>query len=340
MPAAKLLLSPVRYLALGLLGLVIIVTGLWCSMALYYSNLPWGWARTVLAIGFGLWTLAAFGAVGRSKRAVIFFCLGIVATIAWWKLIPASYEGEFPPDTAVLAVAEFDGDLVTIRNIRNFEYRSPTDFDVRRYDKTWDLRQLKTVDFILSHWDAQQVIAHTFLSFVFDGPDGEEHLAVSVEIRRRQGQEYSTLQGIFKQYTLIYVWADERDLIRLRTNYRGEDVYLYPTVSDPAGARAMLESMLRRTNELAEQPVFYNTLGQNCTTSIVDHVNEIMPGAIPYSQSILMNGFSDSYAFELGWIKSDKGFLETRADCLINAAARAAGGAPDFSRRIRGHIRR
>jgi hypothetical protein len=124
----------------------------------------------------------------------------------------------------------------------------------------------------------------------------------------------------------------------LRTNYRGEDVYVYPTVSDPPGARKMLVSMLERTNELATDPVFYNTLGQNCTTTLVDHVNEIMPGAIPYNQRLLMNGFSDAYAYELGWIDSEDGFLETKARCMVDVRARAADQDPDFSSKIRTHI--
>jgi len=323
----------------GLLGLVILLVGAFCSGVLYYSNLPWPWMRTALAAAFGLWTLAAFGSLGGRVRPLLWYAAGLVLVLTWWNLIPAEYAGEYPDEVAVLNTADFDGDFVTVHGIRNFDYRTPSDYDVRRYDKTFDLRKVKTVDFIVSHWDEMQAVAHTFLTFVFDdGKGGEDYLCCSVEIRRRKDQEYSTLKGIFRQYTLIYVWGDERDLIRLRTNFRGEDVYLYPTISDPAGARRLLDSMLRRTNELARKPRFYNTIGQNCTTTIVDHVNEVVPGAIPYSKAVLMNGFSDKYAYDLGWIKTNKGFMETRAECLINASARAAGNAPDFSTRIRKHI--
>lgn len=318
----------------GLAGFLLLLAGAWGVGAIHYSGFPIPVLRTALSITFAVWSLAAFGAVGHRWRTVGIYLLGVAVLLGVWNLKAPSASGDYPPETAQLATATFEGNKVTLRNVRNFAYRSTADFDTRWETRSYDLDRLRTVDFIVSHW-AGEAIAHTMLSFVFEGG---EYLAVSVEIRRRRDQEYSILAGIYRQFTLTYVWADERDVLRLRTNHRGEDVYVYPTVADPPGARAMLSAMLRRTNELAEHPAFYSTLGRNCTTTLVDHVNEIMPGAIPYSRKLLMNGLADSYAFELGWIATDKSFFETRAAALVNPRARAAGDAEDFSRRIRTHI--
>ncbi len=171
---------------------------------------------------------------------------------------------------------------------------------LRYYDKTFNLNKLDSVDFIVSHWDDLKAIAHTFFSFGFAG---EDYLAVSIEIRGEKGEAYSGLKGLFKQYEIIYVVGDERDLPRLRTNYRGEDTYLYPTTISPKDARVLFVDILRQVNELAKKPAFYHTLAGKRTTSLISHIDAIPGQKVAFSRKLLMNGYSDQLAYERGRIR-------------------------------------
>jgi hypothetical protein len=174
--------------------------------------------------------------------------------------------------------------------------------------------------------------AHTLVSFQF--ADGR-YLAVSAEIRKEKGEEFSPWKGLLRQFEMIYVVADERDVVRLRTNYRKDPVYLYPGRADRQKVRALLVDMLTRTNELAARPEFYNTLTNTCTTSIVGHVNTISPKKVPFSLKVLFPGYSDRLAYDLGLIDTDLTFEQARERFHVNARALRSGDSPDFSRRIR-----
>ena len=225
---------------------------------------------------------------------------------------------------------------MTIHNIRNFDYRTETDFTPRYYDKTFDLRQLDSVDVIATYWMGD-AIAHVFLSFGFSGKD---FLAISIETRRERGESYSTIAGFFKQYELFYVVADERDLIRLRTNYRKdppEDVYLYRSRAPADNARRLFLDYIREINSLAEKPEFYNALTTNCTTSILTHTR-VNQGNLPLSWKVLLSGYVPQYLYERAAIDTSLPFEELKRRSLINAAAQAADTAPDFSQRIRAKL--
>jgi Domain of unknown function (DUF4105) len=308
----------------------------WGALAIYYSNLTGDGLRTILAALFALFGAAFLVwylfAAKRTRPCIIFLAVFLLL-VAWWSTIPPSQDRDWAPEYTKLVHATINGDLVTIHNIRNFDYRTETDFTPRYYDKTFDLRQLDSVDVIASYWMGD-AIAHIFLSFGFAGKD---FLAISVETRRERGESYSTIAGFFKQYELFYVVADERDLIKLRTNYRKdppEDVYLYRTRAPADNARRLFLDYIREINSLAEKPEFYNALTTNCTTSILTHTR-VNQGNLPLSWKVLLSGFVPQYLYERGAIDTSLPFEELKRRSHINAAAQAADTAPDFSQRIR-----
>jgi hypothetical protein len=234
---------------------------------------------------------------------------------------------------AVLPYTTIDGDLVTVHNIRNFTYRTETDYTPGYYDKTFDVSKLESVDLFTSYWMGPQ-IAHVFISFGFGGSD---YLAVSIETRKEKGEEYSTLAGFFRQYELYYVVADERDVVRLRTNYRKnppEDVYAWRVRGSRENARRLFLDYVREIDSLKDHPEFYNTLTTNCTTSILTH-SRVNPGHPPLSWKILVSGYVPQYLYEQDRIDTSMPFEELKRRSLVNPAAEAANDAPDFSERIR-----
>jgi hypothetical protein len=221
---------------------------------------------------------------------------------------------------------------VTIHNIRFCDYKSAKNYELRHYDKTFDLSKLKTVDFIRVPFPETPELAHTMLSFGFDDRD---YLAVSVEIRKEQGEEFNPLLAMFNKYEIMYVLGDERDLIGLRANHRLNDVYLYETRATPEQVRRLFEGVLARVNKLKDEPEYYNTITNNCTTNIVRHVNTLSPGRIKYDYRVLLPGLSDRLAYDAGLLKTPYSFEETRAAARVTDLAYRAREAEDFSVQIR-----
>lgn len=247
------------------------------------------------------------------------------------RLLPSNFR-DWSPEFAVLPYAEFDGDQVTVRNIRNNQYLSNDDFVVDRYDQVFDLSEIESVEFFVVPFAGYEFMAHTMLSFGFK--DGK-HLAVSAEIRTEKGETYSPIAGLARQYELTYVVADERDLVLLRTHHRDADVYLYRTMASPEQARELFVDVMQRVNRLAANPEFYDTVTNNCTTNIVSHVNRILPNRVPYSVEVLLPGFSDRYAYDLGLLDQRVPFESLKRRAWINDLAAAAHDDPDFSTKIR-----
>ena len=244
---------------------------------------------------------------------------------------PSNYRTWIPAQ-AVLATAELRGDSLTIRNIRNSQYLNADDYVVRYYDKTFDLRRLRSVDFVTVPFQDSPTLAHTMLSFGFD--DGE-FLAVSVEARYEEGETYSPVKGALRQYELIYVVADERDVIVLRAKHRKDDVYLYRTRATPELARALLLDVMARANKLSAEPEFYDALSNNCTTNIVAHVNRVQPGRVPMNVGMLLPGYADRLAYDLGLLDTQLPFEKLKRQAQIDRVASRYADEPDFSRRIR-----
>lgn len=256
----------------------------------------------------------------------------LVAATAFVLLVRPSTDRNWSPDQQRLPIAEFNGPLVTIRNIRNFDYLSEGQWTPQWYDKTFDLRKLDSGWFVVEPFGERQGPAHTFVSFGF-GDQG--YVAISVEIRKEKGESFSVLKGLLRQYELMYVVGDERDLVRLRSNYRRDDVFLYRVKTPPEKLRQMFVAMLGRANKLAKEPEFYNTLTNTCTTNIVRHVNTITPKRIPLSYEVLLPGYSDRLAYELGIIDTSAPFETIRQRSRINDLAMKHDRDPDFSKKIR-----
>lgn len=318
-----------------MIGVIVAGATCWGGGVLLFAGPGGPRARALLATILAMVGLASVGALFARRwrwRAVVVFAGALVLVGGWWSTIRPSNDRDWQPDVAVLPHTTIRGDLVTVHNVRNFDYRTESDFTPRYDDRTFDLRQLDRVDLVAVYWMGP-AIAHLFLTFGF----GDNHLAISIEARKERGEGYSSLGGLFRQYELVYVVADERDVIRLRTNYRKnppEDVYLFRLQGPIENGRHVFLDYMRAINDLRERPRFYHTLTTNCTNVIFMHTR-VNPGHLPFSWKILLSGYAPEYVYEAGRLDRRLTFEELQRRSHVNAAARAADQAPDFSRRIR-----
>jgi len=318
-----------------LIGLVLLVVTGWGSLVLYYLGPGSSSVRSALAwcfVALGLATLVAL-IVSRARTVLtIAFVIALALVVVVWRMATPSNSRDWQPEVAVLPYAVVDGDRVTVHNIRNFDYRTETDFTPAYYDRTFDLKRLKGVDLLAVYWMGP-AIAHLFVSFDF----GDDHLAVSIEARKDRTKPYATVPGFFRQYELVYIVADERDVIRVRTNYRKsppEEVYLFRVAGTPDRARRLFLDYIKDINEIREHPRFYNTLTTNCTTMILAHA-AVNVGHLPYSWKVMLSGYAPEYAYDQGRLDRSMPFEELMRRSHINPAAQAADKDPDFSKRIR-----
>ena len=253
--------------------------------------------------------------------------------LIWWSRLEPSNARDWQAETALLPYAVIEGDIVTVHNIRNFVYRSETDFTPAYYDKRFDLRKLEAVDLVTSYWMGPE-IAHVFSSYAFAGGD---HLAISIEARKVKGEGYSSLKGFFRQYELYYVVANERDVIRVRTNYRRdppENVYLYRTQTSVEDGRRLFLEYMNRINSLRARPEFYNTLTTNCRTTIWMNTR-VNPQHLPFDWKILVSGYVPEYHFEMGGCELTTCPFPSFNGVRVNARAQEARADQEFSRYIR-----
>ncbi len=315
-----------------LLGITITAITLWGVGALYFSPLlPTRW-RAFAAVSYGTASILAFALLPFPGRTAI-AALGIFAVLVILFLrIPASNDRDWQPDVSVTPDATINGDLVTIRGVRNFDYRSESDFTPRWEERTYDLRKLDSADIIAVYWTGK-AIAHVMLSFGFQDKD---YLAVSIETRKEKGESYSTLAGFFRQYELYYVIADERDVIGVRTTYRQphEDVYIYRMRAPLRNIRRVFLDYIETMNDMRVHPRYYNTLTTNCTTSILVHTR-MNPESPPLSWKVLLSGYVPDYLYELGRIDTAKPFAELEKLSRVNERAKAADKDASFSQRLR-----
>ena len=247
-------------------------------------------------------------------------------------LLEPSNHRDWKPNMAALPYARFRDDRVKVYNIRNCTYIDEDTYVLNYEDRTYSLSDLETVDFIVCPFKGQPSLAHTMLSFGFR--DGQ-YLAVSVEVRLEKGESYSAVGGMLRQFEIMYVVADERDVIRLRTEVRDADVYVYRLRAAPTMARNLFVDVMRRVNTLKRRPEFYDTLMNNCTTNLVAHLNRAQPGFFPLDSFSILSGYSDLAAYSLGALVDYGSFQETRRRAHVNALARAFADSPHFSQKIR-----
>lgn len=315
------------WLGATLTGMVLLVGVLWAFGALWF-DFPLADTRRVAAAGFALAVVLVMIFVRPRWRAKFIVALAIGLILGWWLSLQPRQDRDWKPEVALTASATVEGEVVTIHNVRNFEYRTEQDFTPRYETRRLNLQNLRGVDIFITYWGSPYM-AHPILSFDF-GRDG--HVCFSIETRPRRGQAYSALGGLYRQFELSYVVADERDVIRLRTNYRqGEEVYLYRLNSPHA--RASFLEYIRTVNELHAAPRWYNAITDNCTTAI--RQQRAAADRAPWDWRMLVNGFGDQLLYQRGALNQSLPFAELKQLSHINARARAADAAPDFSARIR-----
>ncbi len=304
----------------------------WSLLALSLGGVgPGGahWIRALLAIGVGIGALWAY-ARRSPQTSVGLLGSACLATTVWFATLQPSNDRAWTEDQSRLPSVRFDGDTVHITDLRGFRYRSPGDWDARWFDASYDLSTLQGVDFAVERFSANEAVAHTLLSFPF--ADGRA-LAVSVEIRKEQGESYGVVAGMFRQYELMVVLGDERDLLELRAVHRQDDVYLHPMTASPEQARALLESLLQTAQDLHAQPRWYHTVQASCTSVLAQHLQTVAD--VPLDHRIYLPGYSDALAFELGLIQTTVDFEGTRARNHINPRAVESAGSEAFGVRIR-----
>jgi hypothetical protein len=245
--------------------LVVVLLTVWASAALYFDLVPGTSSRTLAAAGYAIAVIATLLAFHGRGKGIAISVIAFAVILAWWLSLKPSNERAWQPDVAQTAWAEIDGDRVTIHNVRNCDYRTETDYTPHWETRTYDLSQIRGIDIFFTFWGSPW-IAHTVVSFQFGDND---HVAMSIETRKEVGESYSALRGFFRYYELIYTVSDERDVVRLRTNYRkGEETYIYHTLASPQRARAVFLKYIEKINRIRNRPEWYNALTNNCTTNI------------------------------------------------------------------------
>ncbi|OFA01749.1 DUF4105 domain-containing protein [Duganella sp. HH101] len=305
---------------------VVLCLSLWGVGALWFQAAPalavvWG-AASMVALVLWWWR--------RSARVLLPWLAAVVLMMGWWSTIKPSHERVWADDVAHMVTGRVQGSVVTLDQVRNFDWRSDTDYTQRWEQRQYDLSQLQSVDVALSYWMGP-AIAHTLVSFGF--ADGR-YLTFSIEIRKERGESFDAIAGFFKRFETVLIAADERDILRVRTNVRGEDMYLYRLKMPPEVMRSLFLSYLDEGALLKREPRFYNTLIANCTTIVFEMARRIDPG-LPLDWRLLASGYLDRYLFDIGALAGQGGFDSLRQQAHITGKARVAGSAKDFSHRVR-----
>lgn len=322
-----LLLRLVKALRHTLLALVI----LWASLAIHYSNLPWPAVRMILAFAFFAFAIYAVWIASRKTWRWAFYA-AFFAVVTWNASIPPSNDRPWRSEVGRPPRAQINGDLVRFTDYRHFIYRSAEDFDVRYEERVVDMSRLESVDLHISYWK-EGPVAHTYLSFNFD--DGSPPVCISIETRPELGEGFDPLASMFKQFELIYVVGDERDIVRVRTDHREEEAFLYRLRARPEALRGLFEVYIERINSLADNPEWYHLLSNSCTVNVIRYSRKVGGNHRRFEIKHFLNGLIDAYLYRIGVINNALGFDVLRRRSHINDAAISAGDAEDFSKLIR-----
>jgi len=289
-----------KFLLRGCLILLLVLVWVWGGFALYFSGPGSSLVKTLFACAFAALLPITFLLSRSFFRGLFLCCFYVVVLFAWWNNLQPTNDKEWAADVARISHGEIIGDKLIMQNVRDFRYTAESTFEERWQSREYDFNNLQGLDLFLSYW-ASDNIAHIILSWDF-GDDG--HLAISIETRKDKTQEYSAIKGFFKQFELSYIAADEQDIIKLRTNYRKERVYLYRLKTSKENARALLDDYLKEMNRLVEEPSFYNALTRNCATSVHLHVEAIHPDeTVPLDWRLIFSGHLDELMYEYQAIK-------------------------------------
>jgi hypothetical protein len=303
----------------------------WANLAIAYQLPGYAAVRIGACLILNLIALAALVAVVRHRhwRAVLIYAVALALLLAWSGSISASNDKNWAADVVHGITGIVDGDRLSVRNVRNFSWRTEAEYSERWEQRTYDLSKLRSLDLFLVYWTGPS-IAHTIMSFGFD--DGR-YLDFSIELRRTQNDQYSALAGFFKTHELIYIGADERDLMTLR-KVRNENIQLYRLRTTPERTRALLVEYIKQANDLAAHPRFYNTITTNCTTAIFDMMRAVT-SSIPFDWRIILTGHLPSYLYEHGAVDTRISLEELRRRADVTSQVEAELSEAEFSSRLR-----
>jgi hypothetical protein len=311
------------------LGLVL--SAVWANLAIAYQLPGPAGARIGACLALDFIALAALVAVIRRRRwrAVLIYGIAYAILLAWSVSIGASNDKDWAADVAHGITGTIEGQLLFARNVRNFSWRTEADYAERWEQRTYDLSKLRSLDLFLVYWMGP-AIAHTIMSFGFE--DGR-HLDFSIELRRTQNDQYSAIAGFFKTHELVYIGADERDLMTLR-KVRNEQIRLYRLTTPPERARALLVEYIEQANNLAAHPRFYNTITTNCTTAIFDMMRAVTT-SIPFDWRIILTGHLPGYLYEHGAVDTRIPLAEVRQRADVTDRVDGSLSEIEFTSRIR-----
>jgi hypothetical protein len=313
-------------------GAAVATATAWTSLALWYRLPTEQLIRDIAAVLFIVVGLSTIVSLFGSLRLIslLFFAASFGAVLLWWGTILPEKSVDWASDVARQTTGRLEGEILTLSDVRDFDWRSDADFSERWSSRSYDLTKLRTLDLFLSYWAGPEM-AHTILSFGFEGGD---YLAFSIEVRRRKGGAFSPIADLFKSNPLVIVAADERDVIRVRTNVRHEDVQLYRLRASPEKVRPLLLEYVTDANSLADTPRFYNSITTNCTTTIVKMMR-VAGDSMPFNWRFIVNGYLPDYAYSRGALDTRMPLSEIKALAHIDKRAAAADAFPDFSQLIR-----
>lgn len=307
---------------------------IWCTMVLKFTLL--GTLGNLLSFIFPIGSIILVLVMKDLVRALKIFASTCAVITLYYLSITPSLDRNWADDVAKLPEISFEGRNVTINNFRNFSYRSNQDFDTNYETRTYNLDDLEGSDFIISYWGGHRSIGHTFISFRFKD---QSPISISVEVRKEKGESYHPVNGLFKQYELIYVIGDEKDLIPLRTHHRSEETFLYPLTIDKEQSEIFLLSLLRGAQSLQKKPLFYHSIDQNCTTTLVNHVNNIPKLKVTVNSDLLLNGLSDYAVYKMAGVTNELEFSVLKRCCYISKISQTLPLDQNFSASLRLAVR-
>jgi hypothetical protein len=317
-------------LAVSVAALFVVALAAWGALALWLDGPQSRVAAAVLAAALLAAVAVPLARVRPLAKGVATAFLPALLVLSWWLRIPPSNARDWQPDVARTPTAEIRDGVATVRDVRRFDYRSETDYSERWETREIPLDAVDRLDLLVSFW-GPTLYAHTILSWDIEG---QPPIAASIETRKEKGESYSAVRGFFRQYELAYVLADERDVVKLRTSFRGERVRLYRLTTSRGRARALLEHYLLQADALASRPAWYNALTLNCTTAIWHNLRTVAPD-LGFDWRLLANGYLDELAYEHGTVDTRLPLAELRERSDITERARLCADRDDFSSCIR-----
>lgn len=302
----------------------------WIALAVHFQfSPPFAWVAQALLAAVALCLLWLFWQ-RRWRGGWIAMALAFAVAALWWGSIAPREERDWRPEVAYNVTATESGGTVTLEHVRNFDWMTETEAVERWETRTVNPDDITSVDVILSVWDSPE-IAHTLVSFGFG--DGQ-HIVFSTEIRKEKDEDFTSIGGFFKQFELVVIAADERDIVRLRTDVRGEEVSLYPLDIRPEMRKELFLSFLALGNELSARPAWYNTITANCTTVPYHLVRRLTDRAVP-DLRVLLSGRLPSYLHELGVLRPDMKLEDVIARARVGPLGPGGPDGVAFSRKLR-----